>query len=549
MLRCSAVVVSLAGSALADQLTVPTPEYPTISAAVAAAVEGDEIVLLDGIYEDADNWDATITVPLTIRSVSGNATAVVIQGPDLSGFPVDAHRAFRIVDDVTIADLTLRGLSNSAVLVESGVAKFRNVRFVDNIIPDRPTCDPGFGAAAVVDGATAAFEGCLFEGNRAFAPTCSGSGEAFGGAIWAKDARVTLRDTTLSGNRALGSYQGWGGAIAFEDSDVRIERCDFIDNSSGGTIARAGCIDMADGALEVIESRFIDNSSFGFEPGGPGGALGGAVHHDRGLATFVNTVFEGNVARGEYWRTGGGAIASDGDLTLINTLFTGNNAIGPCMGASTFARGGAIYLTGGVARAFHVTSEDNTSSCSAGVHVTLGGLLYVGNSIIRDGAPVADPGSTIEGTYSNVAGGLAGDGNIDLEPTYQPGSFRLASGSPGIDAGSTDNLIADVLDMDGDGDTSEPLPLDIDGLRRRADDPATPDTGAGTSPLPDMGAYELGATCRPDLDGDGSLTIFDFLAFQTAFDAGDPVADFDGDGVLTLFDFLAFQNAFDAGCD
>ncbi|MEQ8844000.1 MAG: GC-type dockerin domain-anchored protein [Phycisphaerales bacterium] len=54
--------------------------------------------------------------------------------------------------------------------------------------------------------------------------------------------------------------------------------------------------------------------------------------------------------------------------------------------------------------------------------------------------------------------------------------------------------------------------------------------------------------CLVDLDGDGALTIFDFLAFQNLFDAGDAIADFDGDGELTIFDFLAFQNAFDAGC-
>ncbi|MEQ9097016.1 MAG: GC-type dockerin domain-anchored protein [Phycisphaerales bacterium] len=55
--------------------------------------------------------------------------------------------------------------------------------------------------------------------------------------------------------------------------------------------------------------------------------------------------------------------------------------------------------------------------------------------------------------------------------------------------------------------------------------------------------------CGADLDGDGALTLFDFLAFQNLFDAGSPRADFDGDGALTIFDFLAFQNAFDAGCD
>ena len=54
--------------------------------------------------------------------------------------------------------------------------------------------------------------------------------------------------------------------------------------------------------------------------------------------------------------------------------------------------------------------------------------------------------------------------------------------------------------------------------------------------------------CRADLDGDGDLTLFDFLLFQNLFAAGDLRADFDGDGQLTLFDFLAYQNAFAMGC-
>lgn len=55
--------------------------------------------------------------------------------------------------------------------------------------------------------------------------------------------------------------------------------------------------------------------------------------------------------------------------------------------------------------------------------------------------------------------------------------------------------------------------------------------------------------CLADVDGDGDLTIFDFLAFQDLFAAGDPKADFDGDGSFTIFDFLVFQNAFEAGCE
>jgi|GEM_PF-2449024 len=79
-----------------------------------------------------------------------------------------------------------------------------------------------------------------------------------------------------------------------------------------------------------------------------------------------------------------------------------------------------------------------------------------------------------------------------------------------------------------------------------------PDTGGRTATI--RVGYGFGTitpiseSCLPDLDGDGSLTIFDFLMFFNLFDDRDLVADFDGDGEFTIFDFLAFQNAFGAGC-
>jgi hypothetical protein len=60
--------------------------------------------------------------------------------------------------------------------------------------------------------------------------------------------------------------------------------------------------------------------------------------------------------------------------------------------------------------------------------------------------------------------------------------------------------------------------------------------------------FELDSSCPADLDRDGQLTIFDFLAFTSLFDDGAPEADFEPDGELTIADFLAFQNEFDAGC-
>jgi len=88
-------------------------------------------------------------------------------------------------------------------------------------------------------------------------------------------------------------------------------------------------------------------------------------------------------------------------------------------------------------------------------------------------------------------------------------------------------------------DTQPPEPI-----RRIADEfpfAGTPALGTFTFEL-------IERTCTADFNDDGGEDVFDFLAFQNAFDAGDLSADIDGDGDLTLFDFLGFQNAFDSGC-
>jgi hypothetical protein len=64
-----------------------------------------------------------------------------------------------------------------------------------------------------------------------------------------------------------------------------------------------------------------------------------------------------------------------------------------------------------------------------------------------------------------------------------------------------------------------------------------------------IGLSSLGeVSCLPDLNADGVLDLFDFLAFTNLFNAHDPGADFDGNGSFDLFDFLAFVNAFNTGC-
>lgn len=61
---------------------------------------------------------------------------------------------------------------------------------------------------------------------------------------------------------------------------------------------------------------------------------------------------------------------------------------------------------------------------------------------------------------------------------------------------------------------------------------------------------ELGdlTTCEADLNGDGQLNILDFVTFQTAFVAQDPLADCDQSGTFNVLDFICYQLKFVAGC-
>ncbi len=54
--------------------------------------------------------------------------------------------------------------------------------------------------------------------------------------------------------------------------------------------------------------------------------------------------------------------------------------------------------------------------------------------------------------------------------------------------------------------------------------------------------------CYANCDNDSTLTISDFLCFQTRFALGEPGADCDGDLVLSISDFICFQTYFALGC-
>jgi hypothetical protein len=152
-----------------------------------------------------------------------------------------------------------------------------------------------------------------------------------------------------------------------------------------------------------------------------------------------------------------------------------------------------------------------------------GSMLHTGEMVF---APPARLGIDIAGADDHDA--IIGDGRMTLGGTLE---LRLVDGyQPAGDAAFTvitQGLLSGFIDR-----------IEVD-----------PPTSFGPPHAITTEQTVTVVLCAADRDGDGDLTVFDFLRFQNQFDAGSHWADLDGDGGLTIFDFLAFQTAFDAGCD
>jgi hypothetical protein len=213
--------------------------------------------------------------------------------------------------------------------------------------------------------------------------------------------------------------------------------------------------------------------------------------------------------------------------TIINSTFNGN-----------FAGMGGAAVSGNATICNSVFGQHTAGPPLAGV----GPVSY---SIVPAGSPFpSGPGNLVgDARFVNALGpdGVAGTEDDDL---------RLRADSPCIDAGDTTALPADAFDLDNDGDTAEPLPLDLHGNRRALQTPATPDTGVPPDPpLPpaivDMGAieYRRPADIAPEI-GDGHVDVDDMIAVILGWGPCPPApidchADIDGDGEVGVGDLIA----------
>ncbi|MEE9212233.1 MAG: right-handed parallel beta-helix repeat-containing protein [Phycisphaeraceae bacterium] len=295
-----------------------------------------------------------------------------------------------------------------------------------------------------------------------------------------------------------------GGMYSFTNSEPLLVNCRFTSNvgDAGGGMA-AGYFGgaIANSHPVLVNCSFILNYSSGAALGSPALGNGGGMWA-HGAATLVNCTFYGNhgISTGGLWNES----TPGANPALDNCIFWANLA------------GGAMDQSAQLDS--FVSSVAVNHSCIQGWTGSLGGTGNIG----------ADP-QLLDPSGPDSILGTADD------------NLRLSSGSPCIDAADNTAVPADSPDLDGDGDTEEPIPSDLDNTPRFVDDPQTTDTGFGEPPIVDMGVYEF---CLGDLNHDGVVDAADLAQLLGAWGAnpGNP-ADINGDDAVDAADLALLLGA------
>jgi hypothetical protein len=285
-------------------------------------------------------------------------------------------------------------------------------------------------------------------------------GSGTGAGIYIAAGNPTLRNCIVRDNEAdnAAAMRTASGSSPFVDG------CSFIDN-----LATDGCVTTVNSHPIFKDCLFEDND------GGYGGAALVIAYNDGTPPLVINCRFTGN-------RTGGmGTVVDGGDTLFVNCVFSDNVPGGLAPGALvTVEYPTVINCTFSDNSGYGIYTDHNPDGLTAHNSILWGNSL---GSIGGFGAFVYS---------SDVEGGWPGAGNIDADPLFvQAGmhDVRLAFGSPCINAGNNAALPPDVLDLDGDGNTTEPIPIDPSGAARIQEG------------VVDMGAYEGGFEPMPPAEG------------------------------------------------
>ncbi|MCP3902117.1 MAG: right-handed parallel beta-helix repeat-containing protein [Planctomycetes bacterium] len=466
--------------------------------------------------------------------------------------------------DATLVDCTFTGNVASGeggggIWFERGVQSLTACMFVENVA--------FHGGGLYNKLSVTTVTGCSFIGNTA----------NDGGGVWNEGEPISFTDCTFTGN--VGET---GGGLYNEDSNAIIVGCDFTNNTAAGGDGGGGVTNAFESNALVVDCAFTGNTSVGGLFNG-----GGAMANYIGLPTIRDCTFTRNTTL-----FGGGAMYNElfdaGELpTVVDCSFHGNTAgdggavqnfrsspwFMNCVFVGNEANGEFSGFGGAIDNWFQSFPTFTNCTFTANTAIEGGGLSsrdssdpLITNSVVwgnPGGEIVVGPfGSSYVVRHSSVLGGIDGPGNIDGDPVFVEvptpgadgdwgtedddyGDLRLGIGSTCVDAGSNGDVPRDGYDLDTDDDLFERTPRDLAGAPRFADVAASANTGCGAPAIVDMGAYEqVGASAAirvGDLDANGVVGSSDLLTLIGAWGAcGEACcpADIDRNGVVEFADLL-----------
>jgi hypothetical protein len=356
--------------------------YPTVQAAVDAAVDGDTIRVRPGTFTGG----VTITKSLTLAGV--NAHASKISG----GGPVVTIGSRTSMPTVTLTNLTIRdGLTTSNPHApECGV--------------DVPVCGPGYAAATAIGGGIETFAGTtvtlvrtIITGNqaspalttRSVKATCANGpcpaafGDAGGIDVW---GTMRLIDSTVSDNHASAPAQSNGGGIVVHaGAALSLQGSRVVRNSAAATapagrfVSGGGIYVNGDARLTIDDSAVDGNSAllasalaspYPIQDGNPdlSNSIGGGVFlNDGSTATIRNSTFDGNTVSvhtpSNQSFGADAAFCACGEVSLIvaNARVDGNKLVVRALANDNGPNGPAIFEADGSGTTITNTSIDGNS--------------------------------------------------------------------------------------------------------------------------------------------------------------------------------------------
>ena len=519
LLDFSSVVVTQSGSGV----------IRATGAGSVAEFGGGVSSLTGGTWEGVSGGLARTGGTLTLDSVTCNGTVDVV-----SGHTVAVLNAFTNTGTITINPSG--GSSDAAISINSpAITLVGGGTIVLNPVGGGFEADAGIVSLAPANVLTNP-AGATIRGNGYLNVNINNQG-LIAGDIAARGLVLGINPKSNSGQILAQN----GGSVDIENITL---------TQTGGGIVRA----IGAGSIAEAHGAII---------GGGFGSTAGGLARTGGPLSTTDVTFEGtlHVLTG-HTLTAQGGFTNNAAITINPTGGSSNASLTVSGAALTFAGTGSITMNG--------VGSTNDANIFAGVGTTItngAGHTLAGNGDIiakLDNAGTLSPGQAAPGdqtqalvraaTYADVTCLPSSVIKIDIEGSAAGQFDRLTHGS-----NQADFVCGGTLDIAHiNGFTGAPVGTTFDIITAAAPATITGEFATVNQPTFPSGdryvieyfsnAVRLRVACYADADGDGSLSIDDFIVFQTLFAIGDPTADCDLDGQLIIDDFICYQTLFAIGC-